>query len=261
MFFDVKLENPDYRPVELDRFYKKNKSVENLIHKIISTSERIIPHYDKQFSRKGLSISLEKEARNGLVYNNILINKVKYKFLFFKSEEKFMVSNLLNEFFTDLHSRYPLTTPFNDVELINSDCVKAYMYATLILNNIVTDIGEECMRYREICSDYINLVGLLNIINNIGKVPLNNGTELKYVIDYLGIPRTHVKPMNGVIIKILSDYMTYSSPVIEIITCDRERTSVKGHLRLVYSNNLEYKLLRLLKDNVYGQVTLSSEVN
>lgn len=113
MFFDVKLKKPKYHPVKLERYYDKDKSVDNLIHKIISTSERIVPHYDKQFSRKGLAISLKKEARDGLVYNNILINKVKYKFLFFKSEERFMQSNLLNDFFTHLHSSYPLTTPFN----------------------------------------------------------------------------------------------------------------------------------------------------
>lgn len=259
MFFDVKLENPDYRPVELEKFYSKNKSVYNLIHKIISTSEKIIPHYDKQFSRKGLSISLEKEARDGLVYNNILINKVKYKFLFFKSEERFMQSNLLNDFFTRLHSRYSLTTPFNDAELINKDCAKAYMYAVLTVNNIVTDTSEECMRYLDMCNDFINLVGLLNIVNNIGKVPLNSETELKYVIDYLGIPKAHLKSMYGGIIKVL-ECQKLSTPLIEIITGDRERTSVKGHLGLTYSDDFEFKLLVFLKDNVYGQVTLTSEV-
>ena len=259
MFFDVKLKKPKYQSVKLERYYDKDKSADNLIHKIISTSERIIPHYDKQFSRKGLSISLKKEARDGLVYNNILINKVKYKFLFFKSEEKFMHSNLLNDFFTRLHSRYPLTTPFNDVELINSDCAKAYMYAILTVNNIVTDTSEDCMRYLDMCNDFINLVGLLNIVNNIGKVPLNSETELKYVVDYLGIPKTHLKSMNGGIIKILSN-QELSAPLIEIITGDRERTSVKGHLGLIDSNDLELELLRFLKNNVYGQVTLTSEV-
>lgn len=259
MFFDVKLKKPKYHPVKLERYYDKDKSVDNLIHKIISTSERIVPHYDKQFSRKGLAISLKKEARDGLVYNNILINKVKYKFLFFKSEERFMQSNLLNDFFTHLHSSYPLTTPFNEAELINNDCVKAYMYAILTVNNIVTDTSEECMRYLDMCIDFINLVGLFNIVNNIGKVPLNNVTELKYVIDYLGIPKTHLKSMNGGIIKILSN-QELSAPLIEIITGDRERTSVKGYLRLVYSDDLEFKLLMFLKNNMYGQVTLTSEV-
>lgn len=261
MFFDYKLENPEHRPVELDRFYDKNKSVDNLIHKIISTSDRIISYYDKQFSRKGLSISLEKEARNGLVYNNILINKVNRKFLFFKSEEKFMQSNLLNEFFTDLHSRYLLTTPFNDAELINRNCVKAYVYATLICNNIISDVSEECIRYREICFDYMTLVGLLNIVNNIGKVHLGVDFDGKYLNEYFGIPVTHVKFMNGVIIKILSEYMTYSSPVIEIIACDKDRTSVKGKLRLSSANRSETKLLEFLRNNLYSQVVLTSKVN
>lgn len=261
MFFDVKLENPEYRPVELDRFYDKDKSVDNLIHKINYTAERIIRYYDKQFSRKGLSISLKKEARDGLVYNTILINKVKHKFLFFKHEEKFMVSNLLNEFFTDLHRRYLLTTPFNDAELISDDCTKAYMYATLILNNIVTDISDECMRYREICSDYINLIGLLNIINNIGKVPLSDDFNGDYLYDYLGIPVTHFKRMNGVIIKVLTEYMTYYSPIIEIMVCDRDRTSVKGYLRLSSSNYGESNLMSFLRTNLYSQVTITSRVS
>lgn len=259
MFFDVKLENPEYRPVELDRFYDKDKSVDNLIHKIISTSNRIVHYYDKLFSRLGFSISLEKQLRNGLICNDIVIDKVKRKLLFFTRKERLEVSNLLNEFYTDLHSRYLLTTPFNDAELINKDCAKAYMYAVLIIRNDIIAIGEEQTRYREMCSDYINLVGLLNIINNIGKVPLDSEAELKYVIDYLGVPRTHVKHMNGVIIKIL-EYEKRSTPLIEIMTGDRERTSVKGHLRLVYSDDLEFELFVFLKDNLYGQVTLTSEV-
>lgn len=259
MFFDTKLENPEYRPVELDRFYDKDKSVDNLIHKIISTSDRIVHYYDRLFSRLGFSISLEKQLRDGLICNDIVIDKVKRKLLFFTSKERLEVSNLLNEFYTDLHSRYLLTTPFNDAELINKDCAKAYMYAVLIIRNDIIAIGEEQTRYREMCSDFINLVGLLNIVNNIGKVPLNNETELKYVVDYLGIPKTHLKSMYGGIVKIL-EYDKRSSPLIEIITGDRERTSVKGHLGLIDSNDLELELLRFLKNNMYGQVTLTSEV-
>lgn len=261
MFFDDRLENPETRYVELDRYYDKDKSVDNLFHKINYIAERIIRYYDKQFSRKGLSISLKKEARDGLVYNTILINKVKHKFLFFKREENFMVSNLLNEFFTDLHRRYLLTTPFNNAELISDDCTKAYMYAILILNNIVTDISGECIRYREICSDYINLIGLLSIIENIGKVPLGDDFNEKYLYDYLGIPVTHLKHMNGVIIKVLTEYMTYYSPVIEIMVCDRDRTSVKGYLRLSSSNQSESNLMDFLRTNIYSQVTITSRVN
>ena len=261
MFFDVKLENPEYRPVELDRFYDKDKSVDNLIHKIISTSDRIVHYYDKLFSRLGFSISLEKQLRNGLICNDIVIDKIKRKLLFFTRKERLEVSNLLNEFYTDLHSRYLLTTPFDDAELINKDCAKAYMYAVLIIRNDIIAIGEEQTRYREMCSDYINLVGLLNIVNNIGKVPLGDDFNGEYLNEYLGIPKTHVRKMNGVIIKILTNYMMYYSPIVEIIVCNKDRTSVKGQLNLSSCNYNELKLLDFLKENLYSQVVLFSRVN
>lgn len=233
MFFDPRLRKPDNNPVKVERDYSENKSVRNLIHKINSTSDRIIPYYDKLFSKKGYSISLKKEARGGLVYNTILINKIKRKFLFFKSEEKFLECNELNKFFTDLHTRHHLMTPFNEVELFNKNCVKAYMYAILILNNIV---------------------------NNIGKVPLTDDFNGEYLFDYLGIPATHLKHMCGVIIKILGNEKYYS-PLIEIVVCDRDRTSVKGHLKLSSGDYNESNLMSFLRRNIYSQVTLTSCVS
>lgn len=260
MFFDPRLKKPDNNPVKVERDYSENKSIRNLIHKINSTSDRIVPYYDKLFSKKGYSISLKKEARDGLVYNTILINKIKRKFLFFKSEEKFLECNELNKFFTDLHTRHHLMTPFNEVELFNKNCVKAYMYAILILNNIVTDISEDSIRYRDICVDYVNLVGLLNIVNNIGKVPLTDDFNGEYLFDYLGIPSTHLKHMSSVIVKILENEKYYS-PLIEIVVCDRDRTSVKGHLKLSSGDYNESNLMSFLRRNIYSQVTLTSCVS
>lgn len=260
MFFDPKLKKPDNNPVKVERDYSENKSVRNLIHKINSTSDRIIPYYDKLFSKKGYLVSLEKKAKDGLVYNTILINKIKRKFLFFKHEEKFLECSELNKLFTDLHTRHHLMTPFNEVELFKKNCVKAYMYATLILNNIVTDISEDSIRYRDICVDYVNLVGLLNIVNNIGKVPLTDNFNGEYLFDYLGIPATHLKHMSGVIVKILENEKYYS-PLIEIVVCDRDRTSVKGYLRLSSGDYNESNLMSFLRRNIYSQVTLTSRVS
>ena len=238
-----------------ERRYNPDKTISSLIHKIKSLSDRIIPHYDKVFSRQKLNMQVNSEfdAKNRLYQYVILINKIKPKYIFWHDEESYLKTYILNDFYQEGKRRKNLTLPYNEAEKLGEEYAKSFAYAVTIVNYIVRDNSEHNYRYYEMCSNYIDLMNLLCFVNNIGKVK-SNGVLL---CDYLGVPCDQHSLLTDIEVYFNDD--STSSPIMDISVGNL--FTVRGQLTIDRNKPSSRKLAVLLINNIYTHLSATKEIN